>query len=182
MDAVRLFLLWLALKVRSAIVIYLSFTLLAFLIELMNKVTETAQEVLANPKTTGTIATAGSGTVLYDSFVDAAPDILIILSILATILTIWAHFTARKRHKRQDAIREAEAAEQSQVRQLEIAKLQQEIAEKNQAIKEAEVRTKAAELFFDHMKKKDPEMAESIEKAMDDRIIDFACRSKVSGD
>lgn len=178
MDAVKLFLLWLALKVRNAIIIYVSITLLAYAIEFMSRITETAQEVLANPKTTGTVAAGGSGTVLYNAFVAAAPDILIMLSIVATMLTIWAHFAARKRHKREDQLREQKAQDEAFIRKLEIDRLKKDIAERDETIMEARVRSQAAEMFFEHMKKKDPEMAEEIQNEIDERVIDFLSKKQ----
>jgi len=162
---------WIVRRIRSALIVYAVIWLISEIIPIMSKVTETIQEGIANPKATGAIATTGGGTAIYDSITQAAPDVLMYLSIVSAGLAVWAHFGTRKR-KRLEQEQKAEAHKA----EMENRALEKRVLE--QQIKESEVREEGQRLFIDHVIKKHPALAEDVGEDGLNSIIEFAAKKK----
>lgn len=120
MDTV---LAWIAQKLRSGLIIWISLELLTWIAPIMSNTADTIREVIANPKTIGGAAGTGWVATVWESINNAAPDLLVYLSIFATCLTIWAFFSNRRRQKQRDKI-EAAAREREEERKEELHRAQ----------------------------------------------------------
>lgn len=167
MEAIK----WIIGKIRSALIVYAAIWLTAEITPIMSKIAETIQEGIANPKTTGVIATTGGGTAIYDTITQAAPDILVYLSIIATGLTIWAHIGSRKRKKL-----EQEQKDKAHNNELLNQELQRKLLEEQ--LREVSIRAEAQELLVERLAKKHPEAAEEIAEETLDNIVSWNVKKK----
>lgn len=169
MDIIR----WMVLRVRSALIIYAAVWLISEALPIMSKVTETLQEGIANPKVTGSIAAGSGGTAIYDTVTQAAPDVLVFLSIIATGLTIWAHIGSRKRKRL-----EQEQKDEAHRAQMENEQLQKQLLQEQ--LREVSIRAEAQDMLVERLAKKHPEAAEEIAEETLDNIVSWNAKRKAN--
>lgn len=180
---------WMLKKARSIAICALVYFMLPRVIDLMSDTLKHIVDGVATPKAIGGAAGTGWFTTLLAQVNHAAPNILVYLSIFATILTIWAYFANRKRQKakdeleRHESIVRNEAVKADQARKAEDDRRKEEVhraqMEKLEAEKqEAETRAEAQTLFSELMIKKQPDNAENLIEQMADKVINMADKKK----
>lgn len=97
----------------------------------MSEAMKTTADIAGSPKTQGLISIVTGGVWTYDGVMNAASDLLIIVSLLSGIVAIWGYFSGRKRKRLEDERKDMEhrARMRAYQKQLDAANKQEEAAQ-----------------------------------------------------
>lgn len=109
---------WIAEAIKAVIILcvrivvyILAFNIITEIFQAMSETMKTISDVAGNPKTQGTVSLLAGGTWAYDSVMDAASDLLVIVSLVSGLVAIVSYFAGRNRRKLQRLREDEEHAE-----------------------------------------------------------------------